>query len=190
MKIIATIAPPGRKGDILREYVDIPSRKDIAKVRSWLSGAVFASPESRAAIPGQIPRVRKQKGPRPWRGRNNILPINSNVYRIYISFLSDFQSPWSRFPPTDKEGTASIHGDLPSAVSHANSARQVAVGAAAPQLCLFLAANLGACWSTKVTRCEELLFFGCAACAGPLFQSSGVYDVRLRVGTTLCHLMT
>jgi hypothetical protein len=52
MKIIATIAPPGRKGDILREYVDIPSRKDIAKVRSWLSGAVFASPESRAAIPG------------------------------------------------------------------------------------------------------------------------------------------
>src|SRR5271163_2180881 len=149
MKIIATIAPPGRKGDILREYVDIPSRKDIAKVRSWLSGAVFASPESRAAIPGQIPRVRKQKGPRPWRGRNNILPINSNVYRIYISFLSDFQSPWSRFPPTDKEGTASIHGDLPSAVSHANSVRQVAVGAAAPQLCSFLAANLGRAGAPK-----------------------------------------
>jgi hypothetical protein len=115
--------------------------------------------------------------------------FNSNVYRIYISFLSDFQSPWSRFPPTDKEGTASIHGDLPSAVSHANSVRQVAVGAAAPQLCSFLAANLGRAGAPKSPGARNSFSLAVQPALG-LCSSQVGYDVRLRVGTTLCHLMT
>lgn len=157
----------------MREYVDIPSRKDITKVRSWLSGAVLASPESRTAIPAQVPRVRKQKGPRPWRGQNNFFPINSNVYRTYLSFFSDLQSPWSRFPPTDKEGTASIHGDLPSAVSHAKQRLSGRRRSGRPIACPFLAANLGV----------------------PVHQSHQVRGtpflwLRSPVGTALCHLMT